>query len=191
MGCGAEFQPGILAGCSAMARWMERTVWCAHPRCCHPWWASLSAVSQLVAISKRLFWLQARSTPGASAAGGASVTAMRDARLSPSKCSVAAGERRSCAVTAAGKLFTWGYGGAGQLEHSDTADQLAPRHVEALQGEFVVVVSAGGNHNIAATRECLAGGERARWACKAKLTSGYVCILSPCRYPQLSCVPNP
>ena len=84
--------------------------------------------------------------------GGEPLPQRADALSGFNVCSVAAGERRSCAVTAAGELFTWGYGGAGQLEHSDTADQLAPRHVEALQGEFVVVVSAGGNHNIAATR---------------------------------------
>ena len=47
-------------------------------------------------------------------------------------CSVSAGVLVSCAVAAAGELFTWGSGRDGRLGHGDTADQLAPRRVAAL-----------------------------------------------------------
>ena len=67
--------------------------------------------------------------------------------------SVAAGHTTSCALTAAGELFTWGRGRAGKLGHGDPVDQLAPRHVEVLHGEWVVAVSASLSHTVAATRE--------------------------------------
>ena len=65
--------------------------------------------------------------------------------------SVAAGENYSCAVTVAGELFTWGKGRAGKLGQCYTADQRVPRRVEALQGVWVVAVSAGAQHTIAVT----------------------------------------
>ena len=58
---------------------------------------------------------------------------------------VAAGDRHTVALSEAGHVFTWGYGGAGQLGHRDREHQWAPRQVEAgrFGGEKVVFVAAG------------------------------------------------
>ena len=55
------------------------------------------------------------------------------------------GLRLQLSVTKYGALFTWGSGENGQLGHGDTADELAPRRVDALyfQGDWVVAVAAG------------------------------------------------
>ena len=39
---------------------------------------------------------------------------------------VAAGEDHTVAVTAGGRLYTWGYGWSGQLGHGDTGERLVP-----------------------------------------------------------------
>jgi alpha-tubulin suppressor-like RCC1 family protein len=57
-------------------------------------------------------------------------------------CALAAGGFRSGAVTAAGELFTWGYGGGGELGYGDFIDQVVPRRVEALRDACVVAVAA-------------------------------------------------
>ena len=116
-------------------------------------------------------------------------------------CSVAAASATSCALTSAGKLFPWGNGWSGKIGRGDLATQHAPRRVDALQGEWVVAVSAGVAHTIAVTR----GGGMFGWGAANGLglqdaaVSGDedededdACILFPCRYPQLSSVePNP
>ena len=70
---------------------------------------------------------------------------------------IAAGEEFSCALTAEGRLFTWGYGGCGQLGHGSTASLKLPR--EAATPEPVVAVSCGGGHVLART----ARGGVLRW----------------------------
>jgi E3 ubiquitin-protein ligase HERC2 len=65
--------------------------------------------------------------------------------------SVAAGKRINLVVTAAGELFTWGNRDDGCFGYGDLATQLAPRRVESIQGAWVVAVSAGRAHAIAAT----------------------------------------
>ena len=116
-------------------------------------------------------------------------------------CSVTAGVGASCAVSAAGALFTWGSGQFGRLGHGEKANYLAPRRVEALQAERGVAVSAGAWHNIAVTR----GGSVFGWGIAGALglpdnasavaaaaeDVGAACILSACRYPQLSCARSP
>ena len=113
-------------------------------------------------------------------------------------CSVAALHGSSCAVAAAGELFTWGDGRDGRLGHGDTANQHTPRRVDALQGEWVAAVLAGFAHTVAVTR----GGSVFAWGKKEGLglqdnadgsedVNGVVCIWSPCRYPQLACVRSP
>jgi alpha-tubulin suppressor-like RCC1 family protein len=106
--------------------------------------------------------------------------------------SVAAEGTASCAVTAAGELFTWGHGRAGRLGHGDTADQLAPRRVDALQGEWVVAVSTGDFHTVAATR----GGSVFGWGdaglgqpdtATTVSEHGVDRVFSPARYPELRC----
>ena len=111
-------------------------------------------------------------------------------------CSVAAGDWASCAVTAAGELFTWGGENFGQLGHGDRVDQLAQRCVEALQDGCVVAVSAGAEHTVAATRGCsVFGWGRARGLGLPDTASedvdGFACVLSPFRYPELCCVCAP
>ncbi len=84
--------------------------------------------------------------------------------------------------------------------------QLAPKHVESLREERVVAVSVGVFHTIAAsTRDCSVFGwgraeglglpEAITFEVVQPGEDGddeerEVCIMSPHRYPQLSCVPR-
>jgi len=61
---------------------------------------------------------------------------------------VAAGWTTSLALTADG-VWSCGRGDSGQLGHGDQQDQLLPKKVEALAGQRVVAVSAGGMHSLA------------------------------------------
>lgn len=65
---------------------------------------------------------------------------------------VCAGYCHSAAVTWRGGVWTWGWGGCGQLGHNDERDQLVPKE---LLGQFgrskVVMVSAGNAHTMALT----------------------------------------
>ena len=65
-----------------------------------------------------------------------------------------AGGEQSLALTADGAVWSWGYGGYGQLGHGDEQQQLLlPKKVEAFTGQRVVAVSAGYAHNIALTAD--------------------------------------
>jgi hypothetical protein len=88
-----------------------------------------------------------------------------------------------------------GYGRNGSLGHGDRENQLAPRCVEALQVEWAVAVCAGFWPTGAVTHVSSVFG----WGQAEALdlpdnvavsedVFGHVVILSPCRYPQLSCV---
>ena len=56
----------------------------------------------------------------------------------------AAGKRHTAVWTEAGELFTFGYGGKGQLGHGvEGENELVPRQVEALAGKKVIGVAAG------------------------------------------------
>ena len=126
-------------------------------------------------------------------------------------CSVAASASASSyAVTKYGALFTWGSGENGQLGHGDTADELAPRRVDALyfQGDWVVAVAAGSAHSLAVTRD----GGVFGWGVADGLglphaqtvsvqrpdaaeeddeeDGSQLCVLSPHRYPHLACAPR-
>ena len=67
--------------------------------------------------------------------------------------SVSAGPAHCLALTADGAVWSWGYGGEGQLGHGDQQNQLLPTEVEALAGQRVVAVSAGGAHSLALTAD--------------------------------------
>ena len=67
--------------------------------------------------------------------------------------SVAAGDYHSLAVTAEGALFSFGYGGFGQLGHGDTAHQWLPKRLAGLAKERVASVAAGQDHSLALTVE--------------------------------------
>jgi len=62
---------------------------------------------------------------------------------------VSAGGSHSLALAADGAVWSWGWGGQGQLGHGDQQLQLLPKKVEALAGQRVVAVSAGGSHSLA------------------------------------------
>jgi E3 ubiquitin-protein ligase HERC2 len=73
------------------------------------------------------------------------VEALRGTRV----VGVAAGYHHSCALTSAGELLTWGFGGFGALGHGDTHKQRTPKRVEALSGLRIVSVSTGATHTVA------------------------------------------
>ena len=73
------------------------------------------------------------------------IAALQGVRL----VAVAAGERHSLVVSAAGRLYSFGYSGFGQLGHSDRVNQATPRLVVALQGMHVSAVAAGERHSLA------------------------------------------
>jgi membrane protein implicated in regulation of membrane protease activity len=66
---------------------------------------------------------------------------------------VSAGESHSLAITADGAVWSWGSGACGQLGHGDQQRQLLPKKIEALAGQRVVAVSAGGGHSLALTAD--------------------------------------
>jgi len=66
---------------------------------------------------------------------------------------VSAGGYHSLAITADGSVWSWGFGGSGQLGHGNWQDQLLPKKVEAFAGQRVVAVSAGARHSIAITAD--------------------------------------
>jgi len=84
---------------------------------------------------------------------------------------VSAGDLHSLAITADGAVWSWGYGGHGQLGHGDEQTQPLPKKIEAFAGQRVVFVSAGTYHSLAITasgpvfswgegkRGCLGHGE--------------------------------
>ena len=87
-------------------------------------------------------------------------------QLLPKKIEALAGQRvvavapgassqhsHSLALTADGAVWSWGSGHAGVLGHGDEQDQLLPKKVEALAGQRVVAVSAGGHHSIAVSAD--------------------------------------
>lgn len=71
--------------------------------------------------------------------------------------SLNSGRHHSLALTSAGRVFTWGVDGAGQLGNGEelTDDVLTPTDITSrfilLEGETIVDVSAGEYHNLAVT----------------------------------------
>ncbi|XP_068771683.1 protein RCC2 [Struthio camelus] len=57
----------------------------------------------------------------------------------------------SLLVTAEGKLWSWGRNEKGQLGHGDTTRVEAPKLIEALAGEAIVLAACGRNHTLALT----------------------------------------
>jgi len=74
---------------------------------------------------------------------------------------VSAGFAHSLAFTADGALLSWGDGGHGRLGHGDDQAQWQPKKIEALAGQRVVAVSAGGWYSLALT----ADGAVWSWGC--------------------------
>ena len=105
----------------------------------------------------------------ATATSSASCCPRRSRRWLVSASSLCRRESHSLALTADGSVWSWGSGDYGKLGHGDEQRQLLPKKVEALAGQRVVAVSAGGHHSIARTvdgavltwgeRGCLGHGE--------------------------------
>tara|TARA_B100001142_G_scaffold321015_1_gene367042 strand:- start:7678 stop:9135 length:1458 start_codon:yes stop_codon:yes gene_type:complete len=77
---------------------------------------------------------------------------------------VAAGGDRTVAVTAGGRLYTWGYSGYGQLGHGDTDSRLVPTLVgeptgPAFAGSAVAMAACAGGHTLVVTQD------GALWVC--------------------------
>ena len=66
---------------------------------------------------------------------------------------VSAGARHSLALTVDGAVWSWGGGDWGKLGHGDEQQQLLPKKVEALAGQRVVALSAGGEHSLVITAD--------------------------------------
>ena len=65
---------------------------------------------------------------------------------------VACGNYHNATVSSNGEVFTWGWGGDGQLGHGDSNDRRVPTKVEIPEGEVVVKVACGSYHTVAVTR---------------------------------------
>jgi alpha-tubulin suppressor-like RCC1 family protein len=65
---------------------------------------------------------------------------------------VAAGDFHSMALTAAGQLWTWGYGEKGQLGHGGKENLAVPRVVDEIEGEMVGM-ACGDLHSLVTTAE--------------------------------------
>jgi E3 ubiquitin-protein ligase HERC2 len=65
---------------------------------------------------------------------------------------VACGEAHTVAITASGKVLSWGKGEMGQLGHGNTKDQLLPRLIETFR-KRAVAVACGQNHTALLTEE--------------------------------------
>ncbi|XP_076756092.1 RCC1 and BTB domain containing protein claret isoform X2 [Xylocopa sonorina] len=64
-----------------------------------------------------------------------------------------AGQYHSIALTADGRVFTWGWGVHGQLGHGNTDKKLTPTLVTSLLGIVVRSISAGHAHTLALSTE--------------------------------------
>ena len=63
------------------------------------------------------------------------------------------GGAHTVVLTDDGDVFTFGWGGHGQLGHGDLDREYTPRRVEALKGKHVVQVAAGEHHTVALTKD--------------------------------------
>jgi E3 ubiquitin-protein ligase HERC2 len=64
---------------------------------------------------------------------------------------VICGGHHSAALTASGRVFTWGFDDDGRLGHGQTGHQTLPRAVETLAGMEIVSIACGCWHSAALT----------------------------------------
>jgi len=95
---------------------------------------------------------------------------------------VATGLDHSLALSEDGRVWTWGFGGNGQLGHGDCNHSTIPREIEMLRGLNVIQVSGGWSHSAAVTQEgelwVWGGGENGQLGLGSHALSdvgGYVC----------------
>lgn len=64
-----------------------------------------------------------------------------------------AGQYHSVALTADGRVFTWGWGVHGQLGHGNTDKKMTPTLVTSLLGTVIRYITAGHAHTLALSTE--------------------------------------
>ena len=74
-------------------------------------------------------------------------------------CKVVCGLRHTLVLTDSGQVYSYGFGGDGQLGHGDREIQTLPTLVQALSGENIVEIACGDKHSVALT----AGGDVFTW----------------------------
>ena len=80
--------------------------------------------------------------------------AMARVRIGGAKKLISAGNAHSLVTSGkAGEIWSFGYGGFGQLGHGGTGSEAVPRLIEALSGVVVRQVAAGARHSIVLTRD--------------------------------------
>ena len=83
------------------------------------------------------------------------VEILRDKNITKFAC----GPRHTLALAADGTVYSWGYGGDGQLGHGDYQLQTMPVQIRVLKGEHVIDLSCGDKHSAALT----SGGDVFTW----------------------------
>ncbi len=73
------------------------------------------------------------------------VIALKDVSIN----GIACGHNFSVATTSDGHVYCWGKGDQGQCGYKYAQDQLAPRRVESLLGEYITSISCGYIHTLA------------------------------------------
>lgn len=81
------------------------------------------------------------------------VALINDCEVTCPALQVACGDHHSAALSADGRLFTWGRGKYGQLGHGHYNNLSKPKLVTALRGLHIVQVACGGDHTLVITRE--------------------------------------
>mgnify|MGYP006148858641 CR=1 FL=1 len=83
------------------------------------------------------------------------VEVLRDRDIIKFSC----GPRHTLALASDGTVYSWGFGGDGQLGHGDFQLQTMPAKIKALQGEHIIDISCGEKHSAALT----SGGDVFTW----------------------------
>jgi alpha-tubulin suppressor-like RCC1 family protein len=83
------------------------------------------------------------------------VEILRDKNVTKFAC----GPRHTLALTAEGAVYSWGYGGDGQLGHGDYQMLTMPAQIKALQAEHIIDLSCGEKHSMVLTSGGARGGE--------------------------------
>lgn len=112
---------------------------------------------------------------GTGGTGLAAVPIRLDVLQHANVVALAAAKFHSAAVTAGGKLLTWGWGRGGRLGHADfdihsgESATIVPRPVAALSRQVVVAVAAAKHHTAAITAE----GDLFTWGANRHSQLGY------------------